>query len=494
MFSRNIVFQAISQILPLLAALISIPILDSYLGVASLGMLLLGQTVIGYLSLFDFGLSQSVTRFVSLEVSEGRNDRLRSITYSGAILMTVIGLIIAVALLLLSSSIAPVIAKKETHNIYPFTLCLIITSFTLPILMIANAARGTLEGMNRFDLTMFVRLPIGIWNFAAPAVIAVLGGSIVDCFIAISSGRLVGAILMLFAVWRITPIGSKSLFSKVIVVALLRFGTRVGLANLLNQLMAYLDRFIISFKGGMESLSYYATPNEVVTRFGIVPDIFASVLFPRLTRELDDTEKFSHILNVVIAVALIPAFFFSSFVVVLSEPALYYWMGADFARPGTFIAQCFAIALVFGAFARQLQAAFQALGRPDIPMNSALWQFPIFACVLYYSIQLFGITGAAVVSCLRIVVDYLYLMVFFSIKMPNCHETKKIAFFTVIHCIILILFVRLSPSIPLALALAMLLSIFSSTMVILSLASTSRHELFQHIRKILNLDGLPRTL
>lgn len=62
------------SLLPLGAGLVAIPLLIGQLGLERFGLLSLAWLLVGYFSLFDFGLGRSLTRLVAEKLGSGRAD------------------------------------------------------------------------------------------------------------------------------------------------------------------------------------------------------------------------------------------------------------------------------------------------------------------------------------------------------------------------------------------------------------------------------------
>lgn len=65
LLARNTLWNLAAQILPMAVALFAIPILIRGIGVPRFGVLSLAWIVIGYFSLFDFGMGRALTKLVA---------------------------------------------------------------------------------------------------------------------------------------------------------------------------------------------------------------------------------------------------------------------------------------------------------------------------------------------------------------------------------------------------------------------------------------------
>src|SRR5437879_8952834 len=91
--ARNSIFNLIGQGIPLLAALLAIPLLIQGLGTDRFGVLTLAWVVIGYCSLFDLGLGRALTQVVAEKLSEGQGTHAPPLMWTALALMFVLGLV-----------------------------------------------------------------------------------------------------------------------------------------------------------------------------------------------------------------------------------------------------------------------------------------------------------------------------------------------------------------------------------------------------------------
>ena len=89
----NTYWNMFGSLAPLLIGLITIPILLEALGNEKLGILTLIWALIGYFSIFDFGLGRALTQRISFLRSSNSNDEISLTSKYGMILMFLIGLL-----------------------------------------------------------------------------------------------------------------------------------------------------------------------------------------------------------------------------------------------------------------------------------------------------------------------------------------------------------------------------------------------------------------
>jgi O-antigen/teichoic acid export membrane protein len=90
-FIRHVLYNLLGQGIPLLAAVFAIPRLVEGLGTDRFGVLTLAWMVIGYFSLFDFGLSRALTQVVAASVAERHLEQAPSLVWPALTVMLLLG-------------------------------------------------------------------------------------------------------------------------------------------------------------------------------------------------------------------------------------------------------------------------------------------------------------------------------------------------------------------------------------------------------------------
>ena len=101
-FSSSIAWNIVGQITPMIAALISIPILIDNIGISKFGMITLAWMLIGYFSLFDFGIGRALTQLISRDIAEHNLHKIPTLIWTGITLTLILGFIASLILIVLS--------------------------------------------------------------------------------------------------------------------------------------------------------------------------------------------------------------------------------------------------------------------------------------------------------------------------------------------------------------------------------------------------------
>ncbi len=411
---KNATHNLFGQGLPLVVALYCIPLLITILGVERFGFLTLIWVVVGYLSIFDLGLGQALTKLVAEKIGHGEHDKIPELFWTAMWLMCglgVVGLLIAEMLIpyLINYMFnLPPELKQEAQS------ALSVAALSVPFVIVSTGSRGVLEAYQRFDLVNWLRIPLGIFNFVAPLLVAsYLSNDLSEITAVLVFARLIflcGTMWFCFkinpALWPLQKIQSallKPLFS---------FGGWMTLTNLMGPLMVYLDRFVIGALLSMSAVAYYVTPYEAITKMWIIPGALIGALFSafssNLAQHVERTVKQFQKSIDGIFLLMLPI---TMLVMAYANEGLTLWLGDDFAMHAVIVFQILAIGVFINSIGRVPSVFILAAGRPDIPAYLFMLELPIYLFSMWYMLGIWGVEGAAIAWVARIVLDNLAMFI-----------------------------------------------------------------------------------
>lgn len=406
-FFRNALLNLLGAVLPLCAGLFAIPPLIGALGVERFGLLNLCWLLVGYFSLFDLGLGRALTRLVAERLATGEQGEIPRLVGTAMRLMSWLGIGAAIFVAALSPALTaswlkiPAALENET-----LIACLILAA-TLPFVVLAAGWRGVLEAYGRFDLVNWVRIPLGIAVFVAPLLVLPFAEGLVPVVCVLAVTRVLAWWVSRYLCQCLIPalLGQRS-FDRALLKPLIGFGGWMTVSNLVGPLMVYADRFLIGGMISAAAVAYYATPYEIVTRLWVIPGAMTGVLFPIIAGQFvsDRLRAFSAYERVmkVLFLGLLPA------VVLLflfAEEGLRWWLGAEFAIRGRFVAQILLVGVFVNALGQVAITVLHGAGRADWSAKLHLLELPLYLSVLTYGATHYGIEGVAVAWLLRVAFD-----------------------------------------------------------------------------------------
>ncbi len=405
--ARNSLLNLLGYFTPMGVAAFTIPPLIRGIGTDRFGVLTLAWVIIGYLSLFDMGLSRALTKLVAEKLGADQEKDIPGLVWSAILLMGVMGAAVASGgtLLLpwLIQDMLTVPPALQAETLDAFHLLML----SLPLVIPSIGLRGVLDAYQRFDLTNAVRVTLGIYSFSAPLLVLPFSEKLTPMVGVLVAGRLTACLAHLLLCFRVVPSLVRGIRpQRKMAGPLIRFGGWMTVTNVISPLMIYLDRFLIGSILSVTAVAHYATPNEVVTKLWLFPGAVMGVLFPAFSTSFVQNRAHTAALFgkgvKAIFLVLFPA---SLMMITLAEEGLGFWLGSEFAKNSTLPLQWMTIGVFIHSLGMVPHGLIQGIGRPDLTAKLRFAELPVYLITLWGAISVSGILGAAIVWVVRITAD-----------------------------------------------------------------------------------------
>jgi len=419
---RSVIFNSFwslgGTVVPLVVALICIPLLLKLLGEEGFGFLAIAWMLVGYFSLFDFGIGRGLTYIVSRNLAKDIDSA--NVISSGLKVLFLLGLIVALLLFSLADWIAHILVSDKSQPLLEYSQALGVLAVAIPSVIVTAGIKGVLEANGRFRQISLITIPMGSLMFIAPLVVAYQTTNMVLIFVSLVVVRVVQTALFWINAKRNNFIKLEHGFSLDSLREVFVFSGWITISNVISPLMAYMDRFIIGAKLGLEAVSFYVVPFDMISRVKIVPRSIVSILFPHFTKVINSGErdealslmkKAMVVIGGLLAIPLVT-------VAILSEFLLTLWIDADFAQASAEILRVLCVGFLFNCLAFVPFGYVQSLGRSDITAYLHLAELILYLPFLFYMLSAFGIYGAAIAWSARVFVDFL-LLLFMAYRVPR---------------------------------------------------------------------------
>ena len=411
---KNSAYNFAGSVAPLFVAIFTIPFLVKGLGEEKFGILSLAWVVIGYFSLFDFGIGRTLTKIVAEKIGLEEIDEIPGLFWTALFLMFIISLIGSLVLLVgspyLVINIFNISKEYQEQSIYTFyTLAL-----SIPIVTTTAGLRGVLEAYQKFGMINLLRSILGVFTFVGPLICLIFTNDLFVIVLVLSLFRLIIWIFFYLECNKLNSIRNAEIkIVRNLIKPILKISTWMSISNLIGPIILYVDRFLIGALISAVAVTYYTTPYEVVTKLLIIPSALASVLFPTISSHFktnpDYTNKlFSKSVKSIFIILFPIVLIISTF----ANEGLNIWLGKNFANSSTLVLQLFAVGIFLNSLAFFPFTYLQSIGRPDITAKIHLFELPLYLILMWYFIPKLGITGAALVWLIRIFIDTSLLFYF----------------------------------------------------------------------------------
>jgi O-antigen/teichoic acid export membrane protein len=396
--------------LPLLVALLVMPMIVSGLGMTRYGLLILAWTVVGYFSIFDFGVSRAITQIVA-KVHPESVERSTRIVVVGTLLLGALGITGGLFLFFGAGAIAA--QTRVPESLHQETVqCVRILGLGLPMVVMSAGLRGALEGVFDFKGANLIRLATGMGTYVIPALVLPFSTrlSVICAALVLMRVLTLGAYLVRsWSYFRYRLFGE---MDAGVARQLLSYGGWITVSNLVSPLMAYMDRFLIAGALTVAVIGYYSTSQEIVARFHIIPGAILSVVFPAISGVFEKSPERAVELfrkgSKYVTFLLLPV---AAGSVLFAREGLGLWLGSDFATQAFLVTQVLVIGSFLNCLALSPYSFLQAIGRPDITAKLHLLELPVYLLLLWQLVTHFGLIGVGLAWSARMALD-LGLMLF----------------------------------------------------------------------------------
>jgi O-antigen/teichoic acid export membrane protein len=409
----NTVWNLVGEGAPLLVAVVAIPQLLQQLGTARFGVLTLGWMVVGYFTLFDLGMGRALTNLVAQSLGDDGRDSLPPLIWTANILMLAFGIVGGAILaaaspwLIYSAMKIPPALQHETLQAF------FLLSMAVPAVVSTTAFRGVLEAYQKFGAANAIRIPMGVFSFAAPLLVLPFSHSIAAVVAVLVVGRYLALIAHIVVCASLIPVmRSRVEWKRAAVGPLLTFGGWMTVSNVIAPVMVSMDRFFVGALVSLPAVAFYATPYEVVIKLLLIPAALAGVFFPAFSTTLvSDPLRARTLYGASIWKLTLVMAPLTLAVMVLAKPGLRIWLGPVFATNSALVLQILAVGVFFSSVAHLPFALIQGAGRPDWTGKLHLVELPIYLAMFWVLTTHFGIVGTAAAWTLRASGDVVALMI-----------------------------------------------------------------------------------
>jgi O-antigen/teichoic acid export membrane protein len=405
--ARHTALNLFGQGAPLIAAFFAIPVITRALGPERFGVLTIGWAVLGYFSLFDFGLGRALTSLVAIAADTHDEERLGRLIWTCLAAMVPLGLAGLVVTWMFAGVLASDVLRISAGLQQETLATLRVLAVAVPVVIVTTGLRGVLEGLHRFDLSNALRLPMGLATFLAPVAVLPFTRSLPVIVGALLAARVVSLVAHWWFVVHVVPVLRRRVaIARSELRELLRFGSWMTVSNLLSPLMVTGDRFVIGGLISMTAVAYYTAPWEAITKLLMIPAAASMALFPAFSAGFRADpglvrSRYELWMNVMLY-GLAPVVLVT---LLFGGDILRIWLGAEYGTNSAAVLRVLAVGVLVNSLGYMSYALVQAVGRPDLTAKAHALELPVYALLLWFLATRFGIAGVAVAWSLRCAID-----------------------------------------------------------------------------------------
>jgi O-antigen/teichoic acid export membrane protein len=411
--ARNATLNLAAQLAPAPAALVALPILARAYPPETLGLLTMAWAVLGYFSLLDLGLGRALTQAVAARLSVDQCAGNPVLVRRTSFFLLGVGGIGSLMLWAGADAIASTALRISPALVPETRMAIRVLAVGLPFVTLASAFRGVLEAHLRFDLVNAVRFPASALMYLGPVAVLPFSVSIVSAVSILVTLRMAACIAYGVFTLRVEP----ALFSPGDqgrgLTTLLGTGAWLTLSNLAATALGVLDRVVIGALVPVSSVAYYGAPQELASKFSIVPSAISGVMFPAFSAHAaSDASRRGRLFARATRYTFLLLFPVTLALAAVAPETLALWLGREYAVHGTPLLQWFCFGILVNGLAFTPLALLQAGEGAATAAILQVAELPVFVAALWLATGRFGLSGAAAVWGVRMVGDTCCLFAF----------------------------------------------------------------------------------
>jgi O-antigen/teichoic acid export membrane protein len=416
----NTIYNIIGSASALAISMLCIPVLIREIGEIRFGILSLATLLLGYLGLFDFGLSRATAQRMA-QISDGDKAEQSNVFWTALTTNLIIGILGGILTIpIIYYVISNIHIAEESIRVEALD-SLVWISLSVPMATMTGVLTGALEGRGKFLHTNAVSVVNIAMLQTLPIIVAVFNGP--DLRFILPSILLAKAVslLMLFIVCRnIIYKNHQFEFSRERAIKLLKYGGWITTSSVISPMMVVTDRFLIGATIGAREVTQYTIPFQLAERMAVIPGALSAAMFPKFANTNEDESKiYADRAIRVLSIVMTPL---AILMIILIQPFLNLWIGRELAEASGGLSIILIMGYWINGFARVSLARLQASGRPDIAAKCHMVEVLPYLVALYFLLKHYGIMGAAIAFAFRTFADSLLLFWYAGIL----HEAFKI--------------------------------------------------------------------
>ena len=408
MLLKNILYNLGFQILPIIVALIFIPIDIQKMGDDVFGIYSLFVTFIVIFNYINFGIAPSTTKEIAKYKVLGNDDKINSIVINSFLFMFFIGMSVGYIFYFFDTNFAYLLSEKS--NISVSELKKAIDAFLLlsPLIMLVLFFRSLLEGIQNFLITALVRSLTNSIIFLVPLLYPIVKFDKIF-YILVVYYIIINIILYMVVRKKFTI--KISSFNVKDGQQLLYYGWWMMITSVAGIIIYYIDRYIIAFILGAIYVTYYTVAFDLISRGNMITSNIVNVFYPYIT-ELYSKRKYEVIRNQLFLLLKIIVFIMSIFAlvfIIFSKDLLIWWLNGK-VNPDTIkVMQILSVGIMFNSIAYIPNKFLNAIHLSKQVSKIFFYEMLFYPFLLFILLKLYGLSGVAISYLIRALLESILL-------------------------------------------------------------------------------------
>jgi O-antigen/teichoic acid export membrane protein len=393
---RNLISNAVGIVVPALSWVVVVPVLVRCLGVDGFGVYTIAFSLSGLMSFLELGLTSASIKFIA-DVEIRRSDEtLEKIVSSNIFLYAGIGVFVVILTFLFATQLAALIFRETNVDADELALIVKFVGILVSMTLVKNSLASVVMGFQRYDIYNLIQVNFFILQAFSLVAASVIWKNIPSLMLANIGVMAVSIIGFIIAIRRLSPRtrlvrtphaeSLKILFS---------FGMYMMLINLSSTVLMNMDKVIVGWVMGPESVAYYSVPAQIALKIHNGLAVLIMFIFP-LTSEVQSCgdestvrQIYLHSMRFIVLADGVAMVFLSTF----ASDILKIWIDTNFSMASAHLLVLTSLAYLAFSLSITPFHMLQGIGRArELSLMCMATSFSVIAC-LYLGIDRFGLVG-----------------------------------------------------------------------------------------------------
>lgn len=401
----------------LILQLITIPYIISKLGDTQYGIWSLANILLAYFFFLDIGISTACVKYLSEKYNKATPAEINTIFWTALFTTVILGIIASCIMFIIS----PYIIKRfflipdELLNLSIAVLR--ICSFCLFLTFISGIIKSIPFSLKRFDTINKIQFTTSSILTIGTVLALYYGYGLIQIAELSIFTQLLSIILFSIAAYKIEPRLVYVVPQKNITIKLIKYGSFVFTDNIISPILMHLEKLFIGMFISASMITYYIIPHNLLMRLWLISTGFSTALFPTLSEISYNKNNIliSYTVNraVKLVSAIIGLILLSLFV--FADLFLKLWLNESFALSSANVLRVLCIGFWINLISHIIFTFFRAANKPHLPAIFHIIEVIIYIPLAYWLISEYNIIGAAIAWFIRVLIDFILLIISYQI-------------------------------------------------------------------------------
>lgn len=395
---KNVTSNWASIIVGALIAFVLAPVTVRALGNVYYGVWTLLMQLTGYLWLFDFGVRESVVKYVAQYESADDREQIQATVATAVSIYGIVSLI-TLALTIALAAALPYVFTIPPDAVATARITTLFVGGTVAQYFVFNVFVGVLMGLQRVYIIARLGMLFTIVRGLIIYVMLTAGYGIVTLSVVQFSLALVNNLIIVRICVRLLPYLSirPAWPRRSEALKLFHYGKYVLISNVGDKIIFATDSIIIGAFLPISALTYYAVGGSLIEQFRAFITSMSSLVNPMSSRLQARSEEGAVALLVQTGVraAIIIGLPVAIGFVLLGDRFIAIWMGPEYAGPSGRVLAVLAVGHLLGLPYYTISAALYGLGRHRVVAQSRIFEGIVNLALSVTLVRSFGIVGVA---------------------------------------------------------------------------------------------------